>query len=122
MPAGNKRIRRPSRSARELIAETSPAPAPRTSQDLAREIHRVELQIAATRRMEFESKLRRGDSLPPPDHSRGRAMRPVGLTHVQARRERGRVFLQAAMFVTTLILLAGAGAGIYKMWLAAHGR
>jgi hypothetical protein len=120
MASKNKRISRArGRTARELVNETAP-PAPRTPEDIAREIHRIELQIAATSRVARESKLRRGDSLPPLERSR-RTLRPVGLTLAQARSRRARLFLQAAVFVTSLVLLAGAAAWVYKMWLTARG-
>ena len=122
MKKQNKRVRRSrstsARSARELIAETKPEP--RTTEELLREIHRVELAIASTTRVASENKSRRGDSLPPPDRLRG--PRPIGLTIAQARSKRARFMMHAAAFVTTFLLLAGAALGIYKMWLAVHGR
>ena len=109
MPS-NKRIRRkPARSTRELVAET--APAPKRAADLRKAVHRLEVEIATAGRLASES---RG----------GSSTRQLGyasqqrLTHAQARQRRARWMMQAAMFLTSTCLLAGAGAWLYRFWLS----
>ena len=112
---GNKRIRRSSdRTAKSLAKETPILSA----SDLKREVHRLEVAIAAVpREMRGSSNM-----LPPPESMRrgrsgGSAAR---LTYAQAQKRRQQLWLGFAQFVVSAVLLAGATAWIYKLWMKSH--
>lgn len=118
MPA-NKRIKRPRvRTARELVVESQP----RSAADLKREVHRLEVEIAASHRLGAEHQLRHRDTLPPSDHlRRGRSYAvQQRLTYGQSRLRRARLAMQAAMFLVSASLLAGAAAWLYRFWQEIH--
>ncbi len=117
--AGNKRIRRTNdRSAKSLAKETPILSA----SDLKRQVHRLEVAIAAAPR-EFEEQRRRSShTMPPPDSMRhGKASASAArLTHAQALKRRQQLWLGFAQFLVSAVLLAGAAAWIYQLWQSKH--
>src|SRR5438552_728178 len=112
MPS-NKRIRRPrSRTARELVAETAPANAA----DLKRQVHRLEVEIAATGRLALESRRNAPGIWIPPASGAKSAVSRQSLTFAQMRKRRARRLMQTGMFVTSTCLLGGAAAWLYRFW------
>ena len=120
MASTNRRISRPRSRTAKALAKSEPAP--KSVQELTKMVNRLEVDIAATSRLAFEEKRRRGDTLPPPEGMMRRA-RPIAkqtrLMYQQERSRRRKQMLQAAMFLTTLVLFAGAAAWVYKLWQAA---
>lgn len=116
--SANKRIRKPqSRTARSLVAETPTAPL-RTG-DLKKAVHRLEVEIAAAGRIASERRKRGLGSAPVSGSARGYAVQQR-LTYAQARKRRTRWLMQAAMFLTSTSLVAGAGAWLYRLWQEMH--
>ena len=113
--AGNKRIRRSSARTAKALAQETPILNPR---DLKKQVHRLEVEIAATPRMSLEHLKKFGDMLPPPDSMRRRT--PIAsaarLTHAQALKRRQQLWLGFAQFLVSSVLLAGAAAWVYKLW------
>ncbi len=122
----NKRIRsRKPRSKEDLIAglETPVARKPRhlsrQSADLSREIHRLECLIADAPRLQRQSRMRRRNTLPPPDELafQRRGALPAGPLPLHARRlqQKRRLLLLAQL--TLLLLAAAAIAGWSRQWM-----
>lgn len=116
---GNKRVRRTNdRSARSLAQETPVLSA----SDLKRKVHRLEVDIAAAPRMLEEHRRKYSNMLPPPDtmHRGKPLMSAARLTHAQALQRRQQLWLGFAQFIVSAVLLAGAAAWVYKLWLKSH--
>lgn len=117
MPA-NKRIRKSSsRSAKELVAETKPVPM--RPDELKRAMHRLEVEIVAAGRDVSARRQRGGTFSQPSARAKGYGVQQR-LTYAQARERRSRFALQAAMFLTSTCLLAGAVAWLYRFWQSVH--
>lgn len=117
--AGNKRISRSSdRTAKSLAKETPILSA----SDLKRQVHRLEVAIAAEPRMRDEYRQKSSNTLPPPDSMR--RSKPLAsaarLTHAQALKRRQQLWLGFAQFIVSAVLLAGAAAWIFKLWQKSH--
>ena len=115
--SANKRIRKsPDRTARALVAETKSAP--RRADDLKKEVHRLEVEIATAGRVASER--RHGGSFSASSaRAKGYGVQQR-LTYSQARKRRARWVMQVAMFLTSTCLLAGAGAWLYRFWQEMH--
>ncbi len=127
----NKRIRSPrSRSKEDLLSgvEDLATPAPKRqrrlakqSDDMNREIHRLECLIAAAPHLQKKRQLDRINLLPPPDEFDGRAAlsrkrsRPLPL-NARKLQQKQRA-LQIAQLAFILLAIA-ALAGWIKQWLA----
>jgi hypothetical protein len=116
MPA-NKRIRKSSaRTTKDLVAQTKPVPM--RADELKKAMHRLEVEIVAAGHAASER--RHGGAF---SQSSARA-KGCGvqqrLTYAQARERRSRFALQAAMFLTSTCLVAGAGAWLYRFWQSVH--
>ena len=117
MPS-NKRIRKsPARTTKALVAETKPVPM--RADDLKKAMHRLEVEIVAAGRDASERRHRDGSFSPSSTHAKGYGVQQR-LTYAQARERRSRWVMQAAMFLTSTCLLAGAGAWLYRFWQSVH--
>ena len=123
----NKRIRSRRPRAKEDLLSDLDAPPPvkqrrlaRESQDINREIHRLECLIADAPRLQKQRQIRRRNTLPPPEefrfHSEGGAFAgPIPL-HARQIQQKRRLLLLAQL---ALVLLAAAAlAGWMKQWIA----
>ena len=114
--SANKRIRKsPARNAKDLIGET----APRRALDLKKEVHRLEVEIAAAANFAADHRQHRGAYSPKSAQARGYGVQPR-LIRSQARKHQARWVMQVAMFLTSTCLLAGAGAWLYRFWLSVN--
>lgn len=117
MPS-NKRIRKSSaRSTKDLVAQTKPVPL--RADQLRKAMHRLEVEIVAAGRDVSERRQRGGTSSQSSARSGGYGVQQR-LTYAQARERRSRFALQAAMFLTSTCLVAGAGAWLYRFWQSVH--
>lgn len=128
--AGNKRVRKSSkaRDAQDLLGSEGgrgvevPVRRPRSLKDKERELqgqlHRLEVEIAATSRVFADERRRRNENeLPPPEGYRSRA-KGKRLTLAQAREKRRVFYMQVVEFAVTLLLMVGACAWLYQWWLS----
>lgn len=117
--AGNKRIRRTSDRSAKSLAKEAPI---LSASDLKRKVHRLEVDIAAAPRMFEEQRQKFRHTMPPPDSMRrGTPIASAArLTHAQALKRRQQLWLGFAQFVVSAVLLAGAAAWIYKLWMRTH--
>ena len=117
--AGNKRIRRSSdRTARAIARETPVLSA----SDLKMKVHRLEVDIASAPRRFEEQRRKFGNMLPPPEsvHRGMQLASGARLTHAQALKRRQQLYLGFAQFLVSAVLLAGAGAWVFKLWQKSH--
>lgn len=117
--AGNKRVPRTNdRSATSLAKETPVL----TASELKRQVHRLEVAIAAAPRELEEHRRKWNHMLPPPDSMRrGKpTASAVRLTHAQALKRRQQLWLGFAQFLVSAVLLAGAAAWLFKLWQKTH--
>lgn len=92
------------------------------SLDLANNVRRLEVEIAATSRMAQESRIRNRDILPPPDSIRRRhSYSKPRMSFAQSRTKRRALALQFTEFTITLLLFVGACAWLYQWWSSRHG-
>src|SRR5690349_17356436 len=102
MPSNKLLKKSRSRTVQDLVSESKPAPP--SAADLRKQVHRLEVEIAATSRLAAQRRMRDGEVLPPPEpmrHSRKSYAVQQRLTHAQARRRRTRRLMQAAMFLVS---------------------
>ncbi len=123
--SGNKRIRRPQPELRGTLQESLQAAPPKAkkslkdqTRDLQSQVHRLEVEIAATSRIVREDKMRTRDYLSPPERlaAGARSKGKSRLTYAQAREKRNRFYMQGLEFFVTGILLVGACAALYSWW------
>ncbi len=123
----NKRIRSRRPRAKDDLLAGMDAPAPkkqrrlaRQSDDVNREIHRLECLIADAPRLQKQRQLRRRNTLPPPDEfrffsDRGPAAAATLPLHARRLQQKRRILLLAQL---ALVLLATAAiAGWTRQWL-----
>lgn len=123
----NKRIRSRRPRSKEDLLNGLEAPPPvkqrrlaRQSDDLSREIHRLECLIADAPRLQKQRQMKRRNTLPPPEefrfHSRGGALAAPLPLHARQLQRKRRLLLLAQL---VLVLLAIAAiAGWSRQWLA----
>ncbi len=121
----NKRIRSRRPHAKEDLLSGLDAPPPkkrklvRQSDDLNREIHRLECLIADAPRLQKQRQLRRRNTLPPPDefrfHSQRSGQAAALPLHARQLQQKRRLLLLAQL---ALVLLATAAlAGWTRQWM-----
>jgi hypothetical protein len=117
--AGNKRIRRTSDRTAKSLAKETPVLSP---SELKKQVHRLEVAIAAAPRELEEHRRKWSHTLPPPDSMRrGKPVASAArLTHAQALKRRQQLWLGFAQFLVSAVLLAGAAAWLFKLWQKSH--
>jgi len=108
------------KSAQDLILAPSrpgkPASLKAKAQDLEKTLHRLEVEIAMTSRLDRERKLRNRNTIPAPERTRVRAS--GRLTHAQTLEKRRKLLMQILEFTITALIFVGACAGLYQWWLS----
>lgn len=86
--------------------------------ELQGQLHRLEVEIAASSHVFAQERRRRSrDELPPPDEFRFRRKgKGRRLTLAQASEKRKKVYMQIAEFVVMLLLFIGACSWLIKFW------
>lgn len=126
--AANKRVRKSSRakSAQDLLHllenPVASVSKPKMLKDkekvLQGQLHRLEVEIAATSRVFADERRRRHrDELPPPEEYRVRR-KGRRLTLAQESEKRKKIYMQAVEFAVTALLFIGACSWLYKWWLS----
>lgn len=118
----NNRKMRPKsgKTATDLARETkakSKQKAP-SKEELEEAVYKLEVSISASSREAREHYLNNLDMVPPltPVRKAKPASVKPKLTYAQARAVRNKRMMEAAEFVVTFILIAGALSGLYKWW------
>jgi len=112
------------KSAQDLLQSPGASRKPTTlkakAQDLEKTLHRLEVEIAATSRLDQERKIRNRNTIPAPERTKfARSQRR--LTHAQTREKSRKRLMQVMEFTVTALLFVGACAGLYQWWLSRGG-
>lgn len=118
--AGNRKIKK-SKAVDERLSPVTPASAKKRAEELKQKLHRIEVDLVATRRMSLEQKLQSYNTLPPPDVVASRSSEPERLPLAQIQELKKMLYYKLAECFFTLILIAGISAWLYKWWLLKTG-